>query len=124
MTRKNNWRISLILTAMSLAFVLPALGWSGQSSTNYQIKKSVLSCGGSLTTSAGYKKNSTLGQSSPIGLSTGVGYKNYQGFWNPGMVVATLTATGLQTMMKPIFMEPVPQTRTPTLTVLTITLKR
>ena len=53
------------------------------SSTNYSLKTSVLSSGGTTMDSAGYQMTTTIGQSSCIGLSSRSNYIIYAGFWQP-----------------------------------------
>jgi hypothetical protein len=57
-----------------------------QSSTNYIIHTDVLSGGGGDMASDHYGLSSTLGQSTPIGISSGTGsQKVYAGFWFPAI---------------------------------------
>ena len=66
-----------------LILVLAAAAIAVMSSTNYRIKTSVLSGGGTSMDSANYKMTTTLGQSSATGQSSSSSYTNYAGFWHP-----------------------------------------
>ena len=50
-------------------------------SPNYRIPTSVFSGGGAPTGSTNYQTDSTLGQPSPIGISSSSNYINHPGFW-------------------------------------------
>ena len=53
----------------------------GQSSAHYKIEAGVISGGGGEGSSKNYNLSSSIGQSSPIGISSSSGYVNYAGFW-------------------------------------------
>jgi hypothetical protein len=54
---------------------------AGQSSTNYTIESDVISGGGGESSSTNYFIEHTTGQSSAIGYSSSISYKNFSGFW-------------------------------------------
>ncbi|GAK57752.1 hypothetical protein U27_04719 [Candidatus Vecturithrix granuli] len=63
--------IGIVLTCILLSVVV----WA-QSSTNYKLLGSNLNSGGSVSmASTSYKANITLGQSSPIGVSSSTSYQ-------------------------------------------------
>ena len=66
-----------------LILVFAAASISAMSSTNYSLKSSVLSSGGTTMDSANYQMTTTLGQPSCIGLSSRRSYITYAGFWQP-----------------------------------------
>ena len=73
---------SMILIALWAGGLIFASGpVPAQSSPNYAVKPYVISGGGNKTTSLNYTLLSTLGQSSPIGLSTSDSYIHQAGFW-------------------------------------------
>ena len=61
------------------------LGWladvSAQSSASYEIARSVISGGGSRSSSASYELTGTFGQSSPVEVSDSASYNLGSGFW-------------------------------------------
>ena len=69
-----------IALCASLCLASPAL--AGQGPGSYAIVSDVISGGGQEVSGGGYTLNSTIGQSSAIGLSTGSTYSNQGGFWN------------------------------------------
>ena len=74
------WKISLTLVIGVLILTGgPALA---QSSPNYATTPYVISGGGYQTTSINYNLFSTLGQSSPIGISSSDSFIHYAGFWH------------------------------------------
>ena len=75
----NRWMILTILLAGSL--ILAGGPVLAQNSPNYAVKPYVISGGGNKTTSLNYTLLSTVGQSSPIGLSTNDSYIHQAGFW-------------------------------------------
>jgi len=68
-----------ILLILSISTAISFAG--GMSSASYSINTDVLSCGGGLLQSSKYKMQSTIGQPSPIGISTSTTYVNHAGFW-------------------------------------------
>lgn len=48
----------------------------------YVLKESVMGAGGGLTSGTTYVVNGTLGQSSPVGMSSGTSYQTHHGFWH------------------------------------------
>ena len=62
-----------------LAFAAVTL--AAMSSINYSIESSVLSSGGTIMDSTNYQMTATIGQSSPLGISSSRNYINYPGFW-------------------------------------------
>ena len=72
---------SILPFVLVVAFAAAAI--SAMSSTNYSLKSSVLSGGGTTVDSASYQMTTTIGQSSCIGLSSRRSYINYAGFWQP-----------------------------------------
>jgi len=72
---------SMLPLVLILAFAVAAI--AAMSSTNYSLKASVLSSGGTTMDSATYQMTATIGQSSCIGLSSRSNYITYAGFWQP-----------------------------------------
>jgi hypothetical protein len=64
----------LILTSSSLCF-------GGMQSENYRIARSVQSGGGVFMASESFVVDATLGQASPVGLSSSAAYDLQAGFW-------------------------------------------
>jgi hypothetical protein len=54
---------------------------AGQSSASYEITKSVMSGGGTTSTSASYSLTGSLGQPSPVEVSDSASYSLGSGFW-------------------------------------------
>ena len=73
---------SILPLVLVLVFAVAA-AISAMSSTNYSLKASVLSSGGTTMDSASYQMTTTIGQSSCIGLSSKRNYITYAGFWQP-----------------------------------------
>ena len=78
--RKRRFYSTLPLVLV-LAFAVAAI--AAMSSTNYSLKTSVLSSGGTTMDSASYQMTTTIGQSSAIGQYSSSNYINYAGFWQP-----------------------------------------
>ena len=68
-----------------LAVTTALLGFTGyaaaQSSASYELTRSVMSGGGTTSTSASYELTGTLGQPSPVEVSDGANYNLGSGFW-------------------------------------------
>ena len=72
---------SMLPLVLVLVFAVAAI--SAMSGTNYSLKSSVLSSGGTTMDSTTYQMTATIGQSSCIGLSSRSNYITYAGFWQP-----------------------------------------
>ena len=79
MRKKRFSNILPLLLVLGLAAATSAT----TSSTNYSLKASVLSSGGTTMDSASYQMTTTIGQSSAIGQYSSSNYINYAGFWQP-----------------------------------------
>ncbi|MBI5635121.1 MAG: hypothetical protein HZA15_16755 [Nitrospirae bacterium] len=75
-------RVALRLAIVASMSVIIFLSPIGSYAASYTQQASVVSSGGGSENSAGYVQNSTLGQSSATGLSSGSSYLNYAGFWH------------------------------------------
>jgi hypothetical protein len=72
------WHLLLIITfVLGSAMTCPA----GMESENYRIARSVQSGGGAFMASESFVVDATLGQTSPIGLSSSAAYDLQAGFW-------------------------------------------
>ena len=76
----NRWMIFIALLGGVL--ILAGGPAKAQTSPNYATKPYVISGGGYQTTSINYNLLSTLGQSSPIGISSSDSFIHYAGFWH------------------------------------------
>jgi len=71
----------LFPAVMVMVLAVPVCaGW--YSSANYTIERDVLASAGNRATSAGYTLESTLGQPSVVGVSTGAAHTLEHGFWH------------------------------------------
>jgi hypothetical protein len=61
--------------------LIASSGVRAQSSFNYRIEADVIGGGGGGASSASYSLWSTIGQASPVGISSDGNYTNYAGFW-------------------------------------------
>ncbi len=83
MNNPLNIKISLSCSCiLLLAFFYGNAFAAGQSSTSYVITEDVMSGGGGMASSVTYIAQATLGQSSPIGDSASLTYRNQAGFWH------------------------------------------
>ncbi len=89
-----------------------AVNAAGQSSDNFIIPNDVISTGGGERLSSSFIVNDTVGQSSPIGISTGTDVVLHGGFWGPmePAVVPTATPAITPTVTVTPTMAPVPAT--------------
>jgi hypothetical protein len=75
----------VLRTVIVLAVVTGLLGFTGyaaaQSSASYELTRSVMSGGGTTSTSASYELTGTLGQPSPVDVSDSTSYNLGSGFW-------------------------------------------
>ncbi|MDP2899049.1 MAG: hypothetical protein Q8Q12_21135 [bacterium] len=72
---------NLIVPAVATA-LLGCTGYAaGQSSASYELSRSVMSGGGTTSTSASYELTGTLGQPSPVDVSDSANYNLGSGFW-------------------------------------------
>ena len=79
-----------LLTGM-LAVCLAAVGdAAGQSSASYDLTKSVMSGGGTTSTSASYSLTGTFGQPSPVAVSDSTSYSLGSGFWGATVKLFTV----------------------------------
>lgn len=78
MLRYSFVTLFVILTSLT-AIVSPSP--ASMTSSSYEISSSVISGGGSKMTSANYTLISTLGQPSPLGLTTSANFELRSGFW-------------------------------------------
>ena len=76
---KNKMFYPVLILALLLMFTPVAL--AAMSSINHSIESSVLSSGGTSMDSTNYQMTATIGQSSPLGVSSSRNYINYPGFW-------------------------------------------
>jgi len=65
--------LALSLTLLTLALASPS---------PYQLERSVMANAGEPMTSTSYQMNSTLGQPSPIGVSSSASYELGAGYWH------------------------------------------
>jgi hypothetical protein len=79
--------IVLAVATLALAFRGNA---AGQSSASYEIAKSVMSGGGTMSTSASYELRGTLGQPSPAEVSDSASYSLGSGFWGATVKLFTV----------------------------------
>ena len=74
-----------VLSVASMAFVFLVFQGNAspgeQASTNYSMQVDVIGSGGGDMSSTNYQCTSTLGQSSPLGISQSSNYIEYAGFW-------------------------------------------
>jgi hypothetical protein len=81
---------NLLLCAVTVICV--AMGGSAlaQSSASYELTKSVLSGGGTTSTSASYSLTGTFGQPSPVAVSDSASYNLGSGFWGATVKLFTV----------------------------------
>jgi hypothetical protein len=80
-----------VLLTIALVGCLTAMGnAAGQSSASYELTKSVMSGGGTTSTSASYSLTGTFGQPSPVGVSEGESYNLGSGFWGATVKLFTV----------------------------------
>ena len=71
-----------VLLSVALIICLTAMGnGAAQSSASYELARSVMSGGGTTSTSASYDLTGTLGQPSPVDVSDSTSYNLGSGFW-------------------------------------------
>jgi hypothetical protein len=71
-----------LLFSVVLVVCLAAIGnAAAQSSASYEFTRSVMSGGGTTSTSASYELTGTLGQPSPVDVSDSANYNLGSGFW-------------------------------------------
>lgn len=70
----------VLLIALALSLTLLTLTLASPSP--YQLERSVMANAGGEITSSGYAMNSTLGQPSPIGVSSSTHYELSAGYWH------------------------------------------
>jgi hypothetical protein len=63
---------------------------AGQSSASYELTKSVMSGGGTTSTSASYSLTGTFGQPSPVAVSDSESYSVGSGFWGATVKLFTV----------------------------------
>ncbi len=99
----------VFVIALSLILGASANG-AGQSSDSFIIPNDVISTGGGERNSTTFIVNDTVGQSSPVGISTGTDLVVHGGFWGPMEPAVVPTPTYVPTE------EPTPTiTATPTM---------
>jgi len=76
MIQGNARRLAAFIAA--IVILVPVLA----SSQTYVLERSVISGGGARMSGSTYAVTGTLGQSSPIGVSSGSTYQTYHGFWH------------------------------------------
>jgi len=69
------------IVALALIVGVAAICGAESSSTNYVLEQSVMGSAGGPASSASYSLDSTLGQPTPIGVSTSASYTLEAGFW-------------------------------------------
>lgn len=79
----TRWRTLLIPAALVGCLLAMPVFAHQSASTTYRISKDVLAAAGAGSVSASYRLTDTLGQSSPIGASSGPTYQHHAGFWSP-----------------------------------------
>ena len=84
-TRRN-----MLLTAVLVVCLVTMANAAGQSSASYEITKSVMSGGGTTSTSASYELTGTLGQPSPVEVSESPSYNLGSGFWGATVKLFTV----------------------------------
>lgn len=72
------FQLRSIALCAAIALLLPAL----LSAQTYVLERSVIGGGGGRMSGATYSVVGTLGQSSPVGTSSGSTYNTYHGFWH------------------------------------------
>jgi hypothetical protein len=73
--------MNLLLCTIVLACIAATGDAAGQSSASYELTRSVMSGGGTTSTSASYSVTGTFGQASPVDVSDSASYNVGSGFW-------------------------------------------
>lgn len=68
---------------------------AGQSSASYELARSVMSGGGTTSTSASYELTGTLGQPSPVEVSDSASYNLGSGFWGATVRMFTVAVESI-----------------------------
>ncbi len=80
-----------LLLCIILVVCMAAMGnAAGQSSASYELTRSVMSGGGTTSTSASYSLTGTLGQPSPVDVSDSTSYNLGSGFWGAAVRMFTI----------------------------------
>jgi hypothetical protein len=85
-----------LLVFAILVLCLAAIGDAGaQSSASYELTKSVMSGGGTTSTSASYSLTGTFGQPSPVDVSDSTSYNLGSGFWGATVRMFTVAVESI-----------------------------
>ena len=84
-TRRN-----MLVTVILVGCLVTMANAVGQSSASYEITKSVMSGGGTTSSSASYELTGTFGQPSPVEVSDSASYSLGSGFWGATVKLFTV----------------------------------
>jgi hypothetical protein len=72
----------VVVAFLAAAMIMTAVPAAAMESASYRLEPTVLSSGGGRSVSAGYQLTGTLGQPSPVGLSSSASFRILSGFWH------------------------------------------
>jgi len=79
--KEDNTVLGKMLISVVIVLALAAFCTAESSSTSYTLEQSVMGSAGGSASSSSYSLGSTLGQSTPIGVSSSASYTLQAGFW-------------------------------------------
>ena len=83
-------RRTVVLIGVLVVCLAAMANAAGQSSASYEITKSVMSGGGTTSTSSSYSLTGTFGQPSPVAVSDSASYNLGSGFWGATVKLFTV----------------------------------
>ncbi len=83
-------RRNVLLTAVLVVCLAAMANAAAQSSASYELTKSVMSSGGTTSTSASYSLTGTFGQPSPVAVSDSASFSLGSGFWGATVKLFTV----------------------------------